>query len=235
MEEINGFALANTDKEGSKLKKTRVFSDKLGITGDYAGEKIKDIADNAGFIGAILALFFGFLIWYKADDLMGFLIGLVVSGAGIYASYILASMLYSYADMVRMNMEQMKSLKALEAKKAEELELAIVRQNKEQNTVEAITADGMRQESNNADDVLIWELTEPREKTTEVKTKVVMVGTIDSRTQIAHFDGRHDLELICPFCNRTQLAEGDGCVYCGCKFIYDDEQRPDNDISPEIA
>lgn len=242
---MNGLALANIQKEEPKNEKTSVFANRLTLTDEHAGEKIKDIADNVGFISAILALFIGFFIWYKGDDFMGFFIGLVVSGAGIYAAHIGVSMLHTYADMVTMNIEQMKILKELEATQVEELAQAKEREKKEQRererrekeqrAADELTAAGMWQASSYANDALLRELAEPQEKAAGVRTKVVMVGMLDKRVQIAHFDGRHDLELICPLCNRTQLADGDGCIYCGCKFIFDDEQLLDNDITTEIA
>lgn len=234
MEENNANSSAITNpEEEPEVKKVRVFSDKLGIKDEHAGEKIKYIADDAGFIGAILMLFFGFLIWYKADNLAGFLIGLVVAGAGIYASYILVSMLYSYGDMVTMSIEQMKILKQLEAKKTEELALASALEikeqwEKEQSAAVSAADDAVGQEPHTADDVSQQELTDPQGEIAGVKTKVVTVAMVDKMNRIAHFDGRPDLEIKCPLCNRKQSSESHMCFYCGCKFIFDDEQPGNN-------
>jgi hypothetical protein len=210
----------------AKTKRLR-YAEKFGIKDEYAGEKIKDVADKAGASCSICALILGFLLWERSGDILGLLTGLLVAGGGIFASYILVSVMYSYGDMVRLTVEQTRLLKRLEARKLSELlDTAGSAQKLEQQKKELSAAESSGpavQEQEEADTA------PPSDSMKEDGTKKEAVpsetaGSVDKLNRIARFAERPYTGIICPVCARRQAPDRDTCFYCGCSFVFDDEE-----------
>jgi hypothetical protein len=200
---------AETAKELLKQKKKTAFTDKLGIKDAHAGEKTKEAADKTGAIIAVAALVLGFLLWNRLQDVTGFLIGILIAGAGIFIACIIVSVMYSYGDMITMSIEQTRILKALEAKKIPE---PICTNPPEQPTTAPVAK-------------LPAEAAEPGlGKAPDNGPLVPAVAVlVDKANRIAQFTGRSADGIICPICGRSQDAAADTCLTCGCKFLFEGE------------
>jgi hypothetical protein len=206
------------------------FKGKLGMKDEHAGEKIKDTADGAGVVGSIIALILGLFIWDNVPGLMGFVVGFVLAGAGIAASCVLVSLLYSYGDMINNSIEQTKILKRLEAKKIEgipqsddsdklqqpEQAAEAIDQKAAADLDQAETAFVDNESSvveTNADEIEKIKLDLPSEAYDYDKSK-----------RIARFEERSKWGVICPVCGKLQTADDDTCFRCSCVFIFNDER-----------
>jgi hypothetical protein len=207
----------------------------------FTGDKIKDIADKAACLGSVSAIVVGFLIWSRSDNLAGFLVGLLIVVVGIFASYALASVLYSYGDMVENSFEQTMILKRLEEQRAAELQSALEapipavedRPEEDKNKLvaeaEAIQAEktaalsaAQAASDSRPDEELNTD--ESRRRALAKKLKLPLHGVIDARMRrVAHFKERARYGIICPVCGRKQDSERDNCFFCDCRFLYDDE------------
>jgi hypothetical protein len=211
-------------------KKEMSFKGKFVIKNENTGEKIKDTADRAGVISSISTLILGLYICDNVPGLMGFVVGFVLAGAGIAASSVLVSLLYSYGDMISNSIEQTKILKRLEAKKIESIPQSDVSgklQQPEQaaETIDQNAATDLDQaetaffdnESSavemNADEINKNKLDLPSEAYDYDKSK-----------RIAHFEERSRWGVICPVCGKLQTADDDTCFRCSCVFIFNDER-----------
>lgn len=209
-------------------KTAKGFTDRLGIKDENAGQNIKDTADKMGVVGSIGALIMGFLVWTRSDDLLGFLIGFVIAVVGIYASFVLVSLLYSYSDMINISVEQSKILKRLEAR-SEYLTLEDPDEQQfpaeEQIANEPAASDMQMPSETDQDDA--------DEEQNDIATNAGIKNDLerpseavsyDKMKRVAHYSERADSGIICPVCLKWQTAENDICFYCRCQFIFDDEQ-----------
>jgi hypothetical protein len=220
-------------KETEKEKPARPASLTQKLARDeLAGEKIKDIADRAGYVIGIVALAFGILIWSRIDDLTGFLIGFLIMCVGIFAAYILVIVLYSYGDMVTSTIEQTKLLKKLETSRLSELKqeevllqaagavLAARTDSPSFGTISESAGEtpAAPEAGVSAPDAGILEEPSP------------LHGVIDERTRsLGHFEKRSRHGIVCPLCGRLQDANRDKCYACSCRFVFDDEQPAGGD------
>lgn len=217
-----------------RLKRTTTgFTERLGIKDDYAGDKIKDLADKAGFVGMIGCLILGFIIWSKMSGIAGFLLGFLIAGAGIFASFVLVSILYSYADVVAHTIEQTKILKRLEERKKAEMksleqkaedEMAMFVNEAEQ--IANAEATQVKAEANSESAAEEEEIDQEWKKSEKIRklAKIPLHGVVDARMRrLAHFAERSHYGIICPVCGRKQESERDNCYFCDCRFVYDDE------------
>jgi hypothetical protein len=234
-----------------ETKKVKVITEKFGIKDDFAGERIKDAADKIGVVGAMCAFIFGFLVWNRTNDLKGFLIGLLITAACIFGSYILVSILYSYGDMITIAIEQTRILKRLEGKEVCDSPNVFATQRQEQDKTEqapsadtAISATAVPeaqtdfnpasdkvpdQDSAAVQDKTIEQQNDLKPELQEVKRKrrepPETAVIYDRINRSSHFIKRPESNIVCPICGREQLSENDECFYCNCKFIFDNEQK----------
>jgi ribosomal protein L12E/L44/L45/RPP1/RPP2 len=208
--------------------------EKLGMKDAYAGYRIKDVGDKAGFIGVIGSLVVGFMIWSRINDFSGFLIGFLVVGLGIFASYVLTSVLHSYGDMLTNSFEQTKILKRLEDQKISDLLKREQEEAKQKQAAEAAEAaaaeqadkEAQEEKSAEADEQPKEELNTPEAKrrALEKKLRLPLRGVVDARMRrVAHFAERSRYGVLCPICGRKQDSARNNCYFCDCKFVYDDE------------
>lgn len=198
------------------------------------GQKIKNTADNVGIIGSFGALVLGVVFWGRADDLLGFLVGLGVVGVGIAGSFILMCLLYKYGDMVNSAIKQAEELLRLEMQKNEEMLRTAAAEVQQQQAEEAepmiqeVTVDispteqGSVEQNATEDEFSADERgqAEVRKRSSELP---LQADAIDRIKRVAHFYERSDSGVICPVCTKWQTAKNNACFHCNCKFVFDDE------------
>lgn len=224
--------------------------EKLSFKDEHAGEKVKNLADMAGFLGSVAALIFGFIIWFRANDIIGFLVGLMIAGGGIFVSYLSLLLLYSFGDMITNSIEQTKILKRLEEKKlTEQLQQSIKPVDEEELKQQEITAIIINQQKaaqtqqvpnfdeDFEDEEEIEVIESKADKRPKKNEKNPLTGVIDSRMRrVAHFAERSIYGIICPVCGRKQSSDQNNCYFCDCRFIYDKEQpdKHDKDLQERL-
>lgn len=204
----------------------------MGIKDEYAGERIKDTADKTGVVISIAALVLGFLIWSRLQDTAGALIGIIIVGVGLFAAFVITSVMYSYGDMITISIEQTRILKRLEARKLSDLiaEKTAVSQygsaadiQTAKSSAAADVGDGPEDAVSAADSEEAQET--PGNKTTAAGTAVY----VDRNNRIAQFSERLEAGVICPICGRQQSPSADACFFCGCVFVYDQDTSAQRD------
>lgn len=196
---------------------------------EYAGEKIKNTADKAGVIGAIVALILGFYIWYNVPEPMGFIVGFVLASAGIAASCVLVSLLYSYGDIISKPVEQTKIIE-LEPEKTTEIPQPDDSGAQQQPAPEAAAIDqNAPTVPGQAETVFVdTESSTAEAAAVEIKKKKSDVPSqayeYDQSKRIAHFKERSRYGVICPVCRKLQTQDNDICFRCSCEFIFSDER-----------
>lgn len=211
-------------------KITKARTDRHMFNDVHAGQKIKDTADKVGVIGSISALLIGFLIWCRADDLPGFLIGLVLAAAGIFASFVIMSLLYSYGDMVSISIEQSVILKSLEARKTDELNKASTEllRPAEKSVSEADTAADIDQTAQAVaardKDTEASKISNPAETKKKDPEEPLEAVFVDRTQRVAHFTEHSASGVVCPICGKLQMSDTDVCFRCSCKFVFEHEQ-----------
>ncbi|SHH84732.1 hypothetical protein SAMN02745823_01169 [Sporobacter termitidis DSM 10068] len=216
----------------------------LGIKDEHTTEKIKNIADVGGFLGAVAAFVFGVVIWYQTNDGFGFAIGLLVAGGGMFASYFILMLLHVYADMITNSIEQTKILKRLEAQGREN---ALRRSAEEQAQAAAASETAAPVSPGDNADIALSEPdasqspageqpgtsgTETAVSTTENNPTESGAADVGMRRE-AHFPKRTGADIVCPVCGRKQSSDMDFCYFCDCRFIYD-EGEPAQPSAEEI-
>lgn len=207
---------------------------KLAIKDENGAEKIGGIAEIVGFIGALIALVAGFVLWFQTNSVLGLLMGVLISVGGIVVSYFVVVLSYSYANMIKNSFEQTRILKRLEAQNL----TSILRRNDdellEQPISEAVKEDkktDLTMANPDDDEDIEPHVQEPQPAENEKKDeKWPLVGIVDSRMRrVAHFKERSRYGIICPICNRKQSSDMDNCYFCDCRFVYDNEAPKSRD------
>lgn len=208
-------------------KKRRGLSENLGIKDEYAGERIKDAADRTCAITAITALVVGFLIWNRLQDTISLLIGILVAGMGLFAAFVIMSVMYSYGDLITMSIEQTRILKKLEARNTAGVVAAFTAAPGKDPVAEKSSdaaADGNDGEDGPKDGVMTADSGEARETPENKAPAAGSAVYVDRTNRIAQFSERLKAGVICPICGRQQFPSADACFFCGCVFLY--EQDP---------
>lgn len=226
-------ALTGCLDETQTTGKPKRFTEKLGIVDEWSGSKIKDISDKAGLVIDVMSIVFGIVIWSRDDGMTGFLLGILFMLVGIFASYVLVSVLYSYGDMVTNSLEQTKMLKRMEAQKTEEL--------RKQNQADMLKQQTLDTAVNEQRETLSFSQTVPAFNNVNSEkahtNSMIMTdadtskgdnspvrGVLDYKTRgLAHFPERTRHGIICPICSRLQDSSRNKCYSCECRFIYDNE------------
>lgn len=218
-------AAPNTDKtERSDL-----------LTGDEnAGQRIKDTADKVGVFGTIGAIAIGLI----HCDKLGFAIGFLSASILTLTICAFVSLLYSYGEMIKITLEQCKTLRKLETAQKEEQQPPADEQDMGSLTDSEETAAGQAEsaaeqlESTAAEEELSAEepvVAEVRDIENKAEPELPLEAyEYDTAKRVAHFTMRTKSGVICPVCGKWQLPENDTCFRCSCEFLYDDESQDRN-------
>ncbi len=171
-----------------------------------------------GIFGTIGSLLLGVLMWSQLSGLSGFLIGLVIAGAGVLPPVFFVSLLYNYGDMITVSIEQAKALKRLEAERPKETPGTVKPETAQPELAQANLAVESEQETDSINEIEEEGIIPVEEHVVEGE-KInqdlpLQAYEVDRVKRIAHFTRRSEEGVICPVCFKWQMPEDDKCFRC---------------------